>query len=306
MNSSGRRRELPICSDDGSQPVTARKPDWLRVHALGSRTSAKIRRILRKHGLDTVCNEALCPNRGHCYDRGTATFLIMGRVCTRSCAYCAIEKKPDGVEPLNPAEPVELASAAAELGLRYVVVTSVTRDDLPDGGAAHFALTVDALRERIPGVKIEILTPDFKGNRASLEKLASSPPDVFNHNLETVESLFPTLRPEASYSLSLRILNDFGKLAPGTVVKSGMMLGLGETEKEVRTALNDLLSAGVTMLTLGQYLQPGRENTPVVRYVPPREFDSWKDCALGLGFKSVASAPLVRSSFHADLTVHEG
>jgi len=286
--------------------VTGRKPDWLRVPALGSRTSARVRKILRKHGLDTVCNEALCPNRGHCYDRGTATFLIMGSVCTRSCAYCAIEKGADGVEPLNPMEPLEVASAASELGLRYVVVTSVTRDDLPDGGAAHFALTVDALRERIPGVKVEILTPDFKGNLTSLEVLASSPPDVFNHNLETVESLFPTLRPEASYSLSLRILNDFGNLAPGTAIKSGMMLGLGETEREVRIALNDLLSAGVTMLTLGQYLQPGRANTPVVRYVSPREFDSWKDYALGLGFRSVASAPLVRSSFHADLTVDEG
>jgi len=297
---------LLLCSGEGKQPVTGRKPDWLRVPALGSRTSARVRKILRKHGLDTVCNEALCPNRGHCYDRGTATFLIMGSVCTRSCAYCAIEKGADGVEPLNPMEPLEVASAASELGLRYVVVTSVTRDDLPDGGAAHFALTVDALRERIPGVKVEILTPDFKGNLTSLEVLASSPPDVFNHNLETVESLFPTLRPEASYSLSLRILNDFGNLAPGTAIKSGMMLGLGETEREVRIALNDLLSAGVTMLTLGQYLQPGRANTPVVRYVSPREFDSWKDYALGLGFRSVASAPLVRSSFHADLTVDEG
>lgn len=286
--------------------MTGRKPDWLRVPALGSRTSARVRKILRKHGLDTVCNEALCPNRGHCYDRGTATFLIMGSVCTRSCAYCAIEKGADGVEPLNPMEPLEVASAASELGLRYVVVTSVTRDDLPDGGAAHFALTVDALRERISGVKVEILTPDFKGNLTSLEVLASSPPDVFNHNLETVESLFPTLRPEASYGLSLQILNDLGNLVPGTAIKSGMMLGLGETEREVRFALNDLLSAGVTMLTLGQYLQPGRANTPVVRYVSPREFDSWKDYALGLGFRSVASAPLVRSSFHADLTVDEG
>ena len=278
-----------------------RKPEWLRNRDRGGARSAIVRKVLRKHGLNTVCSEALCPNRGHCYERGTATFLIMGRICTRSCLYCGIERAPAAPEPLNPAEPAELAAAASELGLEYVVITSVTRDDLPDGGASHFAKTVHAIRRKIPSVRIELLTPDFGGSIDALELVADSAPDVFNHNLETVEMLFPVLRPVASYGLSIELLERFASLAPGIPTKSGMMLGLGETPGDVDNALHDLRAAGVSILTLGQYLQPSRKNYPVARYVTPAEFDTLREHALEMGFTSVASGPLVRSSFHAEL-----
>jgi len=259
-----------------------------------------VRSILRRHGLNTVCNEALCPNRGHCYDSGTATFLIMGRTCTRSCLYCGIEKAADAPPPLDPSEPGRLAEAAAELGLRYVVVTSVTRDDLPDGGAAHFASTVLSLRERIPGVRVEVLTPDFGGIPGSLEVLAEASPDVFNHNLETVERLFPLLRPGASYRRSLDMLSRFGSIAPGIPRKSGMMVGLGETPEDLRLSMKDLRASGVAMLTLGQYLQPSRSNCPVDRFLSPDEFLELEAVAREEGFTSVAAGPFVRSSFHAE------
>lgn len=277
------------------------KPKWLRVSMLEDAKAGRVRKLLAEKKLETVCSEARCPNLGHCFSRGTATFLIMGNCCTRYCRYCAINDSPVTPAPLDVAEPTRLAEATAEMGLSYVVITSVTRDDLPDGGAMHFARTIDALRERIPNVQIEILVPDFQGKRKSLEILASSPPDVFNHNIETVESMFTTVRPEASYSRSLKLLRDFKEMKPQIPCKSGIMLGIGEDEEGIRNAIVNLLESGVSILTLGQYLQPTLNHWQVDRYVTPEEFDRWKEYALGLGFGYVSSAPLVRSSFHAEI-----
>ncbi len=278
-----------------------KKPDWLRMPERGSEEAARIRSVLRRYSLDTVCRQAMCPNLGHCFQRGTATFLILGSVCTRNCRYCAIDHTECAPPPPDPDEPERLARASAEMGLSYVVVTSVTRDDLEDGGAGQFAATVRALRHFIEGVLVEVLTPDFRGSTSSLETIADSGPDVFNHNLETVERLFPIVRPEADYRMSLAVLGAYGKLSPGTPLKSGLMLGLGETGDEVMNALKDLRGHGVSMLTLGQYLQPSRKHWPVSRYLTPDEFSDWKERALSLGFLTVASGPLVRSSFHAEM-----
>ncbi len=277
-----------------------KKPDWLKMPSRGSGEAAKVRSILRKYSLATVCRQAKCPNIGYCYQHGTATFLILGDVCTRSCRYCAIGPAPGIPDPLHPDEPERIAKAAEEMNLSYAVITSVTRDDLPDGGAGHFARTVKAVRDRIKGVRIEVLTPDFNGNNAALETIAEADPDVFNHNLETVKNLFSAVRPDASYDLSLSILDLYGKLSPSTPLKSGLMLGLGEQDDDIRKAIHDLRSSGVTMLTLGQYLQPTRNHWPVDRYLTPEEFNNWREFALTEGFKSVASGPLVRSSFHAE------
>lgn len=278
-----------------------KKPDWLKMPSRGAGEAARIRSILMKYSLSTVCRQAKCPNLGYCYQLGTATFLIMGNVCTRSCGYCAIGPASEKPSPLNPEEPEQVANAAQEMNLSYVVITSVTRDDLHDGGAVHFAKTVKALRRKIDGVRIELLTPDFNGNQNALEIIAEANPDVFNHNLETVRDLFPEVRADASYDLSLSILALYGKLSPSTPLKSGLMLGLGEKDSDIRKAIRDLRSSGVTMLTLGQYLQPSRKHWPVERYVTPEEFDNWKDFAQSQGFDSVASGPLVRSSYHAEL-----
>lgn len=278
-----------------------RKPDWLRMPTIGDGTAGEIRKILRGLGLNTVCNEARCPNRGHCYQRGTATFLILGSVCTRNCAYCAIERNVAAPPPPDPEEPERVAEASAMMKLSYVVLTSVTRDDLPDGGAAHFAATVTAIKHKIPGVRVEVLTPDFKGNTDSLQILAHSKPAVFNHNLETVKRLFPVLRPVASYRQSLQVLENYGILDPGTPRKSGIMVGLGEEQEDILSTLADLRNSGVSLLTIGQYLQPTSGHIPVQRYVTPAEFDFWNEQALLLGFKGVASGALVRSSYHADL-----
>jgi lipoic acid synthetase len=242
----------------------------------------------------------MCPNLGHCFQRGTATFLILGSACTRSCRYCAIEHAEGQLQAPDTLEPARVAEASAEMGLSYVVVTSVTRDDLDDGGAGHFADTVRALRRTIESVRVEVLTPDFRGSLHALGKVAASSPDVFNHNLETVERLFPSIRPGADYAMSLDVLEKYGELAPGTPRKSGLMLGLGETGDETERALLNLRERGVTMLTLGQYLQPSRSHWPVSRYLSPDEFSEWRERALSMGFLSVASGPLVRSSFHAE------
>jgi len=278
-----------------------RKPDWLKMPSRGSEDAAKVRSLLRRFGLETVCREARCPNIGHCFQRGTATFLILGRLCTRSCAYCAIEKSISSPLPPDPGEPLRVGQAAKEMGLSYVVLTSVTRDDLEDGGAGQFSSTARELRKSVRGIKVEMLTPDFRGSHASLRIIAGSQPDVFNHNLETVKRLFPSVRPEASYSMSLKLLKEYGAVSPGTPLKSGLMLGLGESAEEVSAALQDLRESGVTMLTLGQYLQPTRSHWPVDRYVEPSEFQEWRERAMEMGFTTVASGPLVRSSFHADL-----
>lgn len=274
------------------------RPEWLRSPVTGGRNAAGTRSLLGALGLNTVCNEARCPNRGHCYQRSTAAFLIMGRVCTRDCRYCAVEHGTP--LPPDPDEPARLGEAARAMGLRYVVVTSVTRDDLPDGGAGFFSEAVSALRRSAPGIRVEVLTPDFGGDGTSLETVARAAPDVFNHNLETVERLFPSLRPQGSYGRSLGVLSRFRSLTDGVPVKSGLMLGLGETDGDIGASLCDLRDAGVSMLTIGQYLRPSRDHARVERFVTPDEFLSWRDRALGMGFASVASGPLVRSSYHAD------
>ncbi len=279
------------------------RPSWLKAPVTGGVSAGKTRRILEGLGLNTVCNEACCPNRGHCYQRNTAAFLIMGTVCTRNCRYCAVDHGTP--LPPDPDEPHRLAEAAFAMGLRFVVVTSVTRDDLPDGGAECFSRVVRALGERVPGIMVEVLTPDFMGSTESIAKVASASPTVFNHNLETVETLFPVLRPEGDYKRSLKVLGDFSAMRTGIPAKSGLMLGLGENADDVRRALAHLRENGVTMLTLGQYLQPSKVHAPVHRFVTPGEFEQWRGEALEMGYLSVASGPLVRSSYHADTHASE-
>lgn len=281
------------------------KPPWVKVPTLGNLEAGRVRRILRSYGLSTVCNDAFCPNRGHCYQRGTATFLLLGRLCTRGCLYCAIEGS-DSPPPPDPGEPARVAGAAADLSLSYVVLTSVTRDDLADGGAEHFARTVEAVRNRLPGCLVEVLVPDFGGSRASLSRIARASPTVFNHNLETVERLFAEVRPGASFRRSLEVLEEFGRLRPDIPLKSGLMLGLGESREELMETLERLRDTGVELLTMGQYLQPSERHWPVDRYLHPAEFDDLRAAALEMGFRSVASGPLVRSSYHADLSFMEG
>jgi len=260
-------------------------------------------RALEQMGVHTVCQSARCPNVGECFGRGTATFMILGEVCTRNCRFCVVDHgKP---MPLDAEEPQRVAEAARWLGLRHVVVTSVTRDDLPDGGAAHFAATVAAVRERLPGATVEVLTPDFRGDRAAVQAVAAARPEVFNHNVETVPRLYPEVRPQADYQRSLRVLQ-WARVAcraqeasPGLVTKSGLMVGLGETGEEVAAVLSDLRGAGVDAVTIGQYLQPTREHYPVAEYVRPEVFQDYQRAALAMGFSHVLSGPLVRSSYHA-------
>ncbi len=281
-----------------SKPGTrSRKPEWLRKKLPSGPEYEKIRRLLAQSRLHTVCQEARCPNMFECFKSGTATFLILGDRCTRDCRFCAVvHGRPS---PPDADEPARVAGAAASLGLEYVVVTSVTRDDLPDGGASAFRDTIYALRKRIPHVSVEVLIPDFQGSNAALEEVLSARPNVLNHNIETVPRLYASVRPGAAYTRSLEVLSNAGRRAPDIPVKSGMMLGLGESEKEVDETLHDLADAGCRLLTLGQYLQPGPQHTPVSRFIPPQEFQSWKDRALEIGFKAVASGPFVRSSYHA-------
>ncbi len=271
-------------------------PDWLKQPLRGSRTAGEVRGLLNGLRLHTVCESAACPNQGRCWMSGTATFMILGDVCTRNCRFCGVRSGvPDGVEP---DEPERVAEAASRLGLRYVVITSVTRDDLPDGGAGHFARTVECVRERVPGAGVEVLTPDYEGE--SLQTVLDACPTVFNHNVETCRRLSLVVRPAASYDRSLRVLNAAARdgRAP---VKSGFMLGLGETDDEVRELLRDLRGAGVEILTVGQYMRPRQECVPVERYVPPCEFDEWGRIARDdFGFAHVSSGPLVRSSFLAE------
>ena len=252
---------------------------------------------MKKGGLHTVCQEAKCPNMWECFSQETATFLIMGPRCTRDCRFCAVEHGPLG--PPDPEEPVRVAEAAHNMGLRYVVVTSVTRDDLPDGGAHFFAETIREIRKRKPDTLVEVLIPDFQGDQAALRTVLEARPDVLNHNLETVPRLYPLVRPQADYRRSLECLRQAGQYDPAIPTKSGLMLGLGESSKEVEKTLQDLVEVGCRMLTLGQYLQPSREHLPVRQFVHPERFEIWRDTALGMGFSQVASGPFVRSSYHA-------
>ncbi len=261
---------------------------------------SRIRRILREHSLSSVCEEAACPNLGECFNHGTATFMIMGDICTRRCPFCDVAHgKP---QPLDQDEPTQLADAVRIMQLRYVVITSVDRDDLRDGGAAHYVDCIGELRRANPGLSIEILVPDFRGRESiALEAFSQIQPDVFNHNLETVPRLYKRCRPGADYPGSLQLLKWFAELHPQVATKSGLMLGLGETIEEVEQVMRDLRAHGCNMLTLGQYLQPSREHLPVERFVEPAEFDRLKQIGEEMGFSNVASGPMVRSSYHADL-----
>lgn len=283
-------------------PVESRpapKPRWIRAKAPTSPKVLALKQLLRERDLHTVCEEASCPNLGECFARGTATFMIMGDVCTRRCPFCDVAHgRP---RPLDELEPARLAEAVELMGLAYVVITSVDRDDLRDGGAGHFRDCIAAVRRQTPAVKIEILTPDFRRRmEVALEKLGQSPPDVFNHNLETVPRLYRKARPGADYAWSLALLRNFKSQHPGVPTKSGLMLGLGETPEEIKQTLQDLRDHDCDMLTLGQYLQPSRYHLPVERFVSPEDFDALGAYATELGFTSVASAPMVRSSYHAE------
>jgi lipoic acid synthetase len=257
-----------------------------------------MRTLLRRHGLNTVCEGALCPNQGECFGQGTATFLILGRTCTRNCTFCAIPSEDRPPAP-DLREPERVARAAAELELKHAVITSVTRDDLEDGGASHFASTVKALKRNNPKIVVEILIPDFQGSRAALQIAVESDPDIINHNLETVSRLYPEVRPQAVYFRSIDLLKNVKGINPGKNTKSGLMLGLGEEKEEVLQVMADLRAASCDLFTLGQYLQPSGRHHPVVRYVPPEEFEELRQEGEKMGFKAVFSAPLVRSSFHA-------
>jgi lipoic acid synthetase len=278
---------------------TPRKPDWIRVRLSPSAPVEAIKSKLRQHKLHTVCEEASCPNLSECFGGGTATFMIMGDICTRRCPFCDVAHgRPN---PLDPNEPPHLASAIAEMGLKYVVITSVDRDDLRDGGAAHFADCIRTARAASPTLKIEILVPDFRGRmEVALEQLEKMPPDIFNHNLETVPRLYKKARPGADYAWSLLLLKRFKEQAPGVPTKSGLMLGLGETIEEVKEVMRDLRAHDVDMLTIGQYLAPSKEHLPVERFVHPDEFRELADYGQSIGFVHVSSGPLVRSSYHAD------
>lgn len=277
-----------------------RKPSWIRARPPSGKNVNQIRKILRDRKLSSVCEEAACPNLGECFSHGTATFMIMGDICTRRCPFCDVAHgKP---KPLDINEPQELASAVAEMALKYVVVTSVDRDDLRDGGADHFAQCIAAIRQLSPHTRIEVLVPDFRGRVAkALKILATQPPDVFNHNLETVPRLYKQCRPGADYQESLDLLAAYKNAQPDVLTKSGIMLGMGETQQEIEEVLKDLRSHGCDMLTMGQYLQPSRDHLAVQRFVTPEEFDKLRVIAEQMGFSNVASGPMVRSSYHADL-----
>lgn len=276
------------------------KPDWLKIKAPSSPKVLALKALLREHKLHSVCEEASCPNLSECFSHGTATFMIMGDKCTRRCAFCDVAHgRPD---PLDANEPYNLASALSKMGLKYIVITSVDRDDLRDGGAAHFAQCIQAVREHCPTTKVEILVPDFRGRmELALDNLGVSLPDVFNHNVETVERLYKAVRPGSDYAWSLNLIKKFKQRFPHIPTKSGLMLGLGETNAEIKQVILDLHQHDCDMLTLGQYLQPSRYHAPVDRYVHPEEFAELAEYAKNLGFINVASGPLVRSSYHADL-----
>ncbi|MBS0431861.1 MAG: lipoyl synthase [Proteobacteria bacterium] len=280
---------------------TLRKPSWIRVRLPQGNAVQQLKAKLRANALVTVCEEASCPNIHECFSKGTATFMILGEVCTRRCSFCDVAHgRP---KPPDPLEPVRLAHTIRDMGLRYVVITSVDRDDLRDGGAEHFAQCVREARRANPSLKIEVLTPDFRGKgrmERALDALQPDPPDVFNHNLETVRELYREVRPGADYDWSLQLLRAFKSRHPDVPTKSGIMLGLGETHDQVLGALRDLRAHDVDMVTIGQYLQPSPHHHPVLRYWTPQEFDALRDAGMAMGFTHVASGPLVRSSYHAD------
>lgn len=289
---------IPVKIENTAPPL--RKPDWIRIKLTNSDKVNRIKHILRENKLHTVCEEASCPNLNECFGHGTATFMIMGDKCTRRCAFCDVgHGRPD---PLDENEPANLAKTVELLNLKYIVITSVDRDDLRDGGASHFSACIKAIREKCPEIKIETLVPDYRGRmERALEATSTHLPDVFNHNIETAQRLYKQARPGSDYHVSLMLLKTFKDRFPHIPTKSGMMLGLGETPEDVRQVLRDLREHNVDMLTLGQYLQPSQYHLPVDRYVTPQEFLDHANYAKSIGFSNVASGPLVRSSYHADL-----
>jgi lipoic acid synthetase len=293
-----RRKPLRAYERLSTEPLPERRPDWLRARIPTGRPYLETKSILRSLDLHTVCESANCPNIGDCFARHTATFLILGNVCTRSCPFCDIRNgKPLAVDPH---EPERVADAARRLGLRYVVVTSVNRDELPDGGAGHFAATIRAIRAAIPAGRVEVLIPDFLGDSDALRTVLEAEPDVLNHNMETVKRLYKRARPAGRYERSLTLLRTVAAWTPEIPAKSGLMVGLGETVEEVEELLRDLRDQGVSMVTVGQYLPPSAAHLPLERYVPPSEFAHYREYGLSLGIRQVASGPLVRSSFHAE------
>jgi len=281
-----------------SESLPSRLPEWARKSSPLAPAARPVRVLLRAGGLHTVCEEARCPNLGECFSRGTATFMLLGDRCTRRCGYCSIATARP--RPLDPDEPRRVAAAAARLSLRHVVLTSVNRDDLPDGGAAHFASTIREIHRALPGAGVEVLTPDFGGDEAALSTVLDAGPSVFNHNIETVPSLFPRLRPQGRYRRSLDVLAAARSQRPTQVTKSGLMVGLGEDDEEIEAVLADLRAVGVDIVTLGQYLRPSRDHEPVRRYVSPGAFRALEARARSLGFPTVYAGVFVRSSFHAE------
>ena len=279
--------------------ISPPKPPWLRKKIPAAGLNAEILATIKEGAMHTVCAEAKCPNQMECFSKGNATFLLLGPNCTRRCRFCAVEKNP--VKPPDPAEPLRTARAVARMGVGFCVLTMVTRDDLPDGGAEHIARTIRAIRRECPGVGVEMLISDLAGNRAALKTVLKAGVEVLNHNIETVPRLYPAVRPQADYRRSIDLLAASKELAPQILTKSGIMLGLGETRDEVLQAMDDLIGAGCGLLTLGQYLAPSDRHHPVVRYVTPEEFDAYQVAAKKRGFSGVASAPLVRSSYRAGL-----
>lgn len=283
--------------DNPKTAARVQKPPWLRRRLPTGPAYENVRHLLNKCHLHTVCQEAKCPNIWECFSHHTATFLIMGPRCTRNCRFCAVEQGP--LSPPDPQEPARVAEASETMKLSYVVVTSVTRDDLSDGGACFFAETITEIRKKMPDALIEVLIPDFQGDADALYTVLKARPDVLNHNIETVPRRYPSVRPEAVYERSLNLLKQAQEYSPDIPTKSGLMLGLGETREEIRKSLHDLRDAGCRMLTLGQYLQPSKDHLPVERFIPPEEFDGWRDIALEMGFSAAACGSFVRSSYHA-------
>jgi lipoic acid synthetase len=286
----------------GPRLAGPRLPGWLRKSETHFESVQLLKRDLRRLHLNTVCESARCPNIHECFHRGTAAFLILGNLCTRGCGFCSVPKgSPSRQEfRLDPEEPAHVARMALRMNLRYVVITSVNRDDLFDGGSRHFAATVREVRRALPGARIEVLTPDFCGNLDAVHTVVDAEPDVFNHNLETVEALYRRVRPKADYRQSLEVLNEAKRCRPGILTKSGLMVGLGEIPPQVEEALRDLRASGVDVITIGQYLQPARRNLPVAEYVTPAQFEAYRRYGMALGFLTVFSGPFVRSSYMAD------
>ncbi|PWT97397.1 MAG: lipoyl synthase [Candidatus Melainabacteria bacterium] len=292
-----RREDGALAGSTASGAAITRLPEWLRRNVLNTEENRQVRSILKGQQLNTICESGRCPNKGECWAAGTATYLLMGSLCTRTCKFCSVNKGLPG--PLDEDEPRRVAEASRQMGLTHVVLTSVNRDDLPDQGAHHFAKTIKALKDAIPGVNVEVLTPDFQGRRDCIAIVLEAGPVVYNHNLETVPRLYRQVRPGSKYDRSLKVLAMAKEIAPGTPTKSGLMLGLGEEDKEVEGVLKDLREIDCDILTLGQYMRPSLEQLPVQRYLTPQEFEDWAERAWKLGFKTVHSGPLVRSSYHA-------